>query len=96
MSKKRDPEQAPEPDFESAIKELESLVEKLESGDLGLADSLTHFEKGVRLSRQCHGLIDRARQAVEVLSSPEDESSARVLPFNESGDDSTKDDEIPF
>ncbi len=62
-------------DFEGALKELEALVEKLESGDLGLSESLEHFEKGIGLSRRCHSLLDDARQKVTLLSNPDDEAS---------------------
>jgi exodeoxyribonuclease VII small subunit len=67
-------------DFETTLKELESLVEQLESGDLGLADSLKHFEQGIRLSRECHQMIDQARQSVEILTQVENEESAE--PFD--------------
>jgi exodeoxyribonuclease VII small subunit len=67
---------ASEPDFEASLKELETLVEQLESGDLSLAESLKHFEKGVSLSRNCHAMIDQARQSVELLTNPEDPDSA--------------------
>jgi exodeoxyribonuclease VII small subunit len=63
-------------DFEGALNELEALVEKLESGDLGLSESLEHFEKGIGLSRRCHSLLDDARQKVTLLSNPDDEASA--------------------
>lgn len=63
-------------DFESALKELESLVEALESGDLTLADSLEQFKRGIGLSKRCHSLLDEARQSVEMLSSPDNEDSA--------------------
>ncbi len=96
MSKNKASSTSEAPDFEAAIKELETLVEKLESGDLGLAESLSHFESGVRLSRQCHTLIDRARQTVEMLSDIEDESSASTLPVKHQDVDGQQDDGIPF
>lgn len=68
-----------QPDFETALKELESLVEKLESGDLDLNQSLTHFQRGVQLSRECQRLLDRARQTVEELTDPDDEQSLHPL-----------------
>ncbi|MBB6086148.1 exodeoxyribonuclease VII small subunit [Wenzhouxiangella marina] len=83
MSKKSDSrssssqsDQAEALDFEAALEQLESLVEALESGDLALADSLEHFEKGIRLSRRCHELIDGARQKVSLLSDPDQEDRA--------------------
>ena len=71
-------------DFEASLAELEGLVEALESGELNLADSLERFKRGVELSKHCHEMLDQARQSVEILSRPEDESSARSL---ESADD---------
>ena len=71
-------------DFEASLEELEGLVEALESGELSLADSLERFKRGVELSKHCHEMLDQARQSVEILSRPEDESSARSL---ESADD---------
>ena len=68
-------ESAEPADFEAALGELEKIVETLESGELSLADSLERFKRGVTLSKRCHKLIDEARQSVEALSDPEDESS---------------------
>lgn len=72
------------PEFESALKELEELVEKLESGDLDLNQSLAHFKRGVELSRQCRKMLDQAQQSVEALTDPDDEASARPFQPEES------------
>jgi exodeoxyribonuclease VII small subunit len=71
------------PDFEQALKELESLVEQLESGDLTLDQSLAQFKRGVELTRHCQNVLDKAQQLVHKLTDAEDESSA--VPFD-SGD----------
>jgi exodeoxyribonuclease VII small subunit len=55
------------PDFEQSLKELESLVEKMEQGDLSLEDSLSHFERGVQLSSACQKALKEAEQKVEIL-----------------------------
>ncbi|MCK5308290.1 MAG: exodeoxyribonuclease VII small subunit [Zetaproteobacteria bacterium] len=55
------------PGFEQSLKELESLVEKMEQGDLSLEDSLSHFERGVQLSRTCQKALKEAEQKVEIL-----------------------------
>ncbi len=55
------------PGFEQSLKELESLVEKMEQGDLSLEDSLSHFERGVQLSRACQTALREAEQKVEIL-----------------------------
>jgi exodeoxyribonuclease VII small subunit len=54
-------------DFEKSLKELESLVEKMEHGDLSLEDSLSHFERGVQLSRACQQALKTAEQKVAIL-----------------------------
>jgi len=54
-------------DFESALKELESLVEKMEQGDISLEDSLQHFERGIELTRHCQQALQEAEQKVQVL-----------------------------
>jgi len=56
-------------DFEKAMEELESLVDKMESGDLSLEDSLKHFEQGVKLTRQCQIALKDAEQKVSILLS---------------------------
>lgn len=61
----------PIPDFEKSLAELESLVERMEAGELTLEESLQHFERGVSLSRQCQSALDQARQRVEELSQDE-------------------------
>ena len=63
-------------DFEGQLSELETLVEKLESGDLDLDESLAHFKRGVELTRNCRNLLDNARGSVEALLDPDDEASA--------------------
>ena len=65
-------------DFEKSLKELESLVEKMEQGDLSLEDSLSHFERGVALSRACQKALKEAEQKVEILmqKSGQDEITA--------------------
>jgi len=55
------------PGFEQALTELEELVAKLESGDLSLDQSLSHFKRGVELTRHCQSILDEAQQTVELL-----------------------------
>lgn len=56
------------PSFEQALKQLQSIVERLERSDLDLSTALTSFEHGVKLSRQCAQLLQEAEQRVEILS----------------------------
>ena len=55
-------------DFESALTELEVIVKNLEDGNLTLEKSLELFERGVELSRYCHGRLEAAERRLEVLT----------------------------
>jgi len=55
-------------DFEAAIAELESIVKKLEEGDLPLEGSLVLYERGVQLSRFCHARLEEAEHRIEILN----------------------------
>jgi len=63
-------------DFEKSIAELESLVERMESGEADLDESLKLFKRGIELTRECQQLLDNAQQTVELLSKPDDPDSA--------------------
>ena len=54
-------------DFEKSLKELETLVERLEHGDLSLEDTLKQFERGIELTRSCQMALKDAEQKVEIL-----------------------------
>jgi exodeoxyribonuclease VII small subunit len=54
-------------DFEQSLTDLQSLVERLENGELSLEDSLTAFEQGVRLTRDCQAALSQAEQKVQIL-----------------------------
>ena len=55
-------------DFESALAELEKIVETLEDGQLPLERSLERFERGIALSRFCHARLEDAERRVELLT----------------------------
>ena len=55
-------------DFEAAIAELETIVKKLEEGDLPLETSLQLYERGVHLSRFCHAQLEEAEKRIEILN----------------------------
>jgi exodeoxyribonuclease VII small subunit len=54
-------------DFEGAIAELETIVKKLEEGDLPLEQSLALYERGVQLSRFCHARLEEAERRIQIL-----------------------------
>lgn len=55
-------------DFEAALAELDTLVRKLEEGDLPLEQSLALYERGVQLSRFCHARLEEAEKRIEILT----------------------------
>jgi len=48
--------------------QLEEIINKMESGELSLEDSLKYFEEGVKIHRQCHTALTDAEQRISVLS----------------------------
>ena len=54
-------------DYEAAVKELESLVNRLEQGDISLEESLKLYENGVLLTRDCQESLQAAEQKVQML-----------------------------
>lgn len=55
-------------DFEAALTELDTIVRKLEEGDLTLEASLQLYERGVQLSRFCHARLEDAERRIEILN----------------------------
>jgi len=53
--------------FETALEDLELVVEQLETGELSLEDSLEAFEKGVGLVKYCNQKLDEVEKKVEIL-----------------------------
>ena len=58
---------SPKIDFEQQLSNLESLVTSLEGGDLTLEESLSSFEQGIKIARECQQALQVAEQRVEVL-----------------------------
>jgi len=68
------------PSFEESLKKLESIVDKLERGDLSLEDSLKLFEEGVGLSAACKKELEEAEGKVQILIKQRD-GSMKAEPF---------------
>jgi len=62
--------------FEAALSELETLVERMESGELSLEESLKSFEEGIVLTRTCQQALADAEQKVEILTSNDPQADA--------------------
>ena len=66
--------------FEKTLSELEQLVEKMESGDLSLEESLKLFERGITLTKTCQQALSEAEQKVKILL--EKEGQPELKTFN--------------
>ncbi|HTW62298.1 MAG TPA: exodeoxyribonuclease VII small subunit [Terracidiphilus sp.] len=72
------------PSFEQSLRKLESIVDKLEKGDLALEESLKLFEEGVGLSAACKKELDEAEGKVQMLVKQRDGSlKAEAFPSEE-------------
>ena len=92
--------------FEKALEDLESIVEKLEKGGLSLNESLSLFEKGVKLARYLRDELEKAEKKVEILLKDE-KGEIKEEPYElaqeekapsdkEEPDDPGKDEDLPF
>ena len=54
-------------DFETALSELEGIVERLESGDTSLEGAIDAYERGVRLKKHCEGKLRDAQLRVDKI-----------------------------
>jgi len=54
-------------DFEKSLQQLEKIVNQMESGELGLEDSLNQFEQGIKLAKNCQNTLSNAELRVEQL-----------------------------
>ena len=54
-------------DFEKSLQKLEKIVSHMESGELGLEESLAQFESGIRLAKSCQDTLASAELRVEQL-----------------------------
>lgn len=85
MTKKRPASAAPADDqasslsFEQAVERVERIVQRIESGEAGLEESIAEYERGVALIKRCREILDKAEQRIEELSAPKGEG-ARAAP----------------
>ena len=53
--------------FEENIDDLEKIVSELESGDLNLDDSVSKFEEGIKISKECNKILEHAEKKITIL-----------------------------
>ena len=69
--------------FEETIKELEKIATELENGDLSLEDSVSKFEEGMKLSKQCNDLLENAEKRITILLKDGEETFYKKYPASE-------------
>jgi exodeoxyribonuclease VII small subunit len=75
--------------FEKSLKQLEQIVQELESGNLPLEKAMKKFEEGVKLSKYCSEKLDETEKKISVLlhDNKGNTTEEPFLPENESKDD---------
>ena len=68
MSAKKKKDDLGELSFEESIKELTNIVGKIEQGQIPLQDSLSQYEKGMALIKQCRTILQKAEKRIEKIS----------------------------
>lgn len=58
--------------FEETMKELEQIANDLEKGDLNLEESVSKFEQGMKLSKECNEILENAEKRITILLQKED------------------------
>ena len=54
--------------FEDAINNLEKIVNELENGKLSLDETIKKYEEGMKLSKKCNDILDKAEKKITILT----------------------------
>ena len=61
--------------FEESMKNLETIVNELEKGDLSLDESVKKFEEGIKISKECNNILESAEKKISILLQNDEEIS---------------------
>jgi exodeoxyribonuclease VII small subunit len=67
------------PSFEESVTQLEQIVAAIESGQIGLEQSLAKYEQGMELVKRCRTILDNAEKRIEQLNETSKGLSAEPL-----------------
>ena len=59
--------------FEENMENLETIVTELEKGDLNLDDSISKFEQGIKIAKECNKMLEDAEKKIKILLKNDDE-----------------------
>ena len=68
--------------FEEALRALEDVVRRLETGDVPLEESISLYERGEQLRRHCQARLDAAQARIEKIVQGPDGKAAGAVPFD--------------
>ncbi len=68
MAKPKEKSKTESMTYEQALGELESLIDRIEQGEIGLEESLTEYRRGAALLKRCRGILETAEQQIEELT----------------------------
>lgn len=71
--------------FEEALAQLETIAEQIEEGKIGLEESITQYERGMGLVKQCRDILTKAEHRIQKLQERAD-GSLRTVPFQRDQD----------
>jgi exodeoxyribonuclease VII small subunit len=71
--------------FEDALRALEDVVRKLESGEVPLDDSISLYERGEALRKHCQARLDAAQARIERIVAGPDGAATGTQPFDDPG-----------
>jgi exodeoxyribonuclease VII small subunit len=69
--------------FEEAVEQLQAIIEQIESGQVGLEESLAQYERGMKLVAQCRAILATAEKRIAELTVT---ASGKLQQEDESGD----------
>ena len=61
-----------QPKFEEAIEQLESIIDRIESGEVGLEECISQYERGMKLIGRCQEILGKAQQRIVELTADSD------------------------
>lgn len=79
--------------FEASLKKLETLLEKMEQGEIPLSDLIANFEKGTQLINHCQKYLQEAELKIEVLK--KEKSKLESVPYNAMKNAGLQNEDVP-
>lgn len=69
--------------FESQMENLEKIVAELENGELSLDESVSKFEEGIKISKECNKTLEEAEKKITILINNDGETKEEEFEVNE-------------